>query len=313
MMTRIITIAIVVCSLSTPLAEAATWYAFVRISTESQIEFFDQDSVVKNNNNVTIWQKWIENPRTLKNGDSFETTVKIEYNCKLKTARMYSHISHDESGNTLQAFTQPGKTTDVVPGTIGEETLHAICKTDFPRKLNAKEFVLVKDNDPAAFAQNIFDNVTDTAPTNPVWYSFNSLEGPMAAAFFDYNSSKRISDNIELIVKIINNQPTKDGSTSSISKYLFYCGKQTYKIEIISVYDTDGKFMYSAVNRDNAEYPLTKDPIVKAMFDVACDTSFPNSKDSDLYTQVPYNDIQAMAKKMFVPLPNSKNGDSSSK
>ena len=149
-------------------APRATWYVFTNVSDPTVLVFFDLDSVVKNADSVTIWQKTVHEPSSPGQEGSQSMAQKVVYSCSDRTTQVLMTSLYDESGQFMRAVTTSGRTEDIVPDTSAETVLETVCRSDFPDSASVGTYVAVKDNNIYAFAKAFFDFVAskrnDPAP-----------------------------------------------------------------------------------------------------------------------------------------------------
>lgn len=140
-------------------APRATWYVFTNVSDPTLLVFFDLDSVVKNADSVTIWQKTVHEPGSPGQEGSQSMAQKVVYSCSDRATQVLMTSLYDGSGQFMRALTTSGRTEVIVPGTSAEAVLETVCRSDFPDSASVSTYVAVKDNNIYGFANAFFDFV----------------------------------------------------------------------------------------------------------------------------------------------------------
>ncbi len=140
-------------------APRATWYVFTNVSDPGVLVFFDLDSVARNADSVTIWQKTVHEPDSPGQEGSQSMAQKLVYSCSGRTTQVLMTSLYNESGQFMRAITTAGRTEDIVPDTSAEAVLETVCRSDFPDGASVATYVAVKDNNIDAFSKAFFDFV----------------------------------------------------------------------------------------------------------------------------------------------------------
>jgi len=285
-----------ICSIS---ANAASWKFLSGVYSKQFVGYFDADTIIKKNNTVTIWVKYVNNPNTPDSTGAYSTAQHTIFNCKQKTYKILSISSYDKTQQFIGDVSVPGPVTDVVPGTISENELDAVCKAGFP-----KGETTVTNNDVYASTYNYFaaikDSDVDFAPHSKNWFAFNKVASDAVAYYFDADSIVRKGDIVTLWVKYVMNPdlPVSNGVYSAALKYNIDCNKKLMQPLTVSTYDKNQKFILSDSNAA-ANDPPTEGSLADVMLQAVCSPNFPNSGQTDLYFPIPGGDIYARANSYF--------------
>lgn len=113
-------------------ASAADWVPYAT-SPEGDKTYLDIGSVLVRGNKRLAWIKTEKaSPVTYEGGMLSGWTARIEVDCKERTQRTISEVGHQPNGSMLYQVTEQIHSSPVVPETLGEIRLEAICK--FSRK-----------------------------------------------------------------------------------------------------------------------------------------------------------------------------------
>ena len=141
-------------------ARSATWYMFGLAGTDKVIYFFDRDSITKAAGTVTIWTKAIRKKETPDSDGSVSVTYRTKYSCAARTGQMLAMTSNSADGNVVHSSNRAGEVAHIIPGTIGESILAAVCRPGFPAKDgDGDHYFPLAINDPALAAQRVFESV----------------------------------------------------------------------------------------------------------------------------------------------------------
>ncbi|NTV69880.1 MAG: hypothetical protein HGA71_07015 [Azonexaceae bacterium] len=139
-------------------SQAATWNVFQRAWNSSSVYFFDADTVQKQGDTVTIWVKYVRDSSLAPESDgSYATAYRALYNCGKRNSQVLSSSIYDAKGQFIRSFNRASEVEPVVPDTIGEEILKAICVKDFPNSKTDKDYFKVKNNDIFSHASGFFE------------------------------------------------------------------------------------------------------------------------------------------------------------
>ena len=125
-MKRLTTIALITCSCQ--IACAAEWASFAT-SPDGDISYLDTKSIKQKGNKRIAWamvEKAVAVP--YQGGLLKSHVVQIEVDCKARTQRAITEIGHQPDGSSLYQFQEQEKAVPVVPDSMGEMRLEALCK-----------------------------------------------------------------------------------------------------------------------------------------------------------------------------------------
>ncbi|WP_373320986.1 surface-adhesin E family protein [Paraburkholderia flagellata] len=96
------------------------------------VEYLDSQSIVKSGGRVKVWTKYVfKQPHFV--GEETKLTAyevtHLEYDCKERTVWSSSSTRYDDEGSVIRSIDGiPSMRTDVVPDSIGETVLNAVCR-----------------------------------------------------------------------------------------------------------------------------------------------------------------------------------------
>lgn len=126
---------------------ASTWNTFAKaFNTESALFFFDSDTVIRQPDMVTLWVKYVNTKAPDADG-SWLTAQRYVFTCSKRTAQVMTTSLYDKDGKFFKSLPNPGRATDIVPDTILEQILQAVCTSDFPKNKSRDLYFPVEDND----------------------------------------------------------------------------------------------------------------------------------------------------------------------
>lgn len=111
-------------------AQAAQW---VHFSTwdDGKLSYLDAKSVIVQGDRRIAWTKVEQAAPTDFNGGSLSGWVaRIEVDCRARTQRTLSETGYQPDGSVLYQFREPRDITDVIPDSLGERRLKALCSRD---------------------------------------------------------------------------------------------------------------------------------------------------------------------------------------
>ena len=112
-------------------AFAANWVYLTTTNNGTDI-YYDADTIVRSRNQVTVWEKWDHSSD--KTRKERERRIQWRYDCAERTITLLHSINYypDGTSRTFPVATYEQETNPLVPGTIGEGTLEAICAATVP-------------------------------------------------------------------------------------------------------------------------------------------------------------------------------------
>ena len=290
----VLLLTILIC---TPSANAATWYGFQKAFNNKLVFFFDADTVIKKNDTVTLWTKYVNNERFPDNDGSYSTAQKVEYSCKKRISRSLSSSIYDKDKQFIQSFGASDKINEIIPDSLGESILTTVCTSDFPKNKSEKLYYRVKDNDIYQHASNLFkyqeDHYTDRAPTSGAdWHVFVNAYNDQIMYFFDANSVSKDNDKVTIWAKAVFNQNSQveNGVYSFAIKNIFVCTNNTVQILDESDYDKNAKFI-EAFPKPGEIVDIKAGTINEDMLKAVCSPDFPKNTSNEQYSRVAGNDI----------------------
>lgn len=149
-------------------ASAATWYTFAKDYSDTALYFFDQETVIRQSDTITIWIKYVNDQTAPDTDGSFATARKSTYNCTKRTIQALTTVTYDKAGKFIRTFPDAGRVADAIPGSVGEGLLKTVCAPDFPKNKSGDLYFPVDGNDIFKHTSNYFEyqrlKNTDPAP-----------------------------------------------------------------------------------------------------------------------------------------------------
>jgi hypothetical protein len=109
-------------------AIAAEWVSYSE-SPEGDKAFLDVESILVRGNRRIGWTKVVKAvPQDYEGGSLSSFVARVEVDCKERTQRTLFEAGYQPNGNTLYQISEPRAAMDVVPDSMGEMRLEALCK-----------------------------------------------------------------------------------------------------------------------------------------------------------------------------------------
>jgi hypothetical protein len=147
---------------------AANWQIFAATNSDKAYFFFDSDTVVKQGDAVTVWIKYVKDQSFPDSDGSYATAMREIFTCSKRTTQVLTSVIYDKTGNFIKTYTNPGKPEEIIPDSVSEGMLKAICTPDFPKNKSRDLYFPATDNDVFKHAASLFDwrreKNTDPAP-----------------------------------------------------------------------------------------------------------------------------------------------------
>lgn len=157
----------IACSCMTPVY-AANWQIYATTNTDTAYFFFDSETVIRQGDTVTIWNKYVNDQSKPDSDGSYATSTRYVYNCSKRTTQALTSAIYDKDGKFISTYPNPGKPTEVIPDSVGEGMLKVVCTPDFPKNKSRSLYYPATDNDVFKHAADLFDfqraKYTDPAP-----------------------------------------------------------------------------------------------------------------------------------------------------
>ena len=120
---------------ASPWALAANWVEFAQSADENATYFLDTSSVKVNGKKRSAWSKSVLVTSQAYNGGLLQSLVAlVEVDCDGRTQRTRSEVGFSPDGNTLYQYGENPTPTPVIPDSIGEGRLEAICTHKLKKK-----------------------------------------------------------------------------------------------------------------------------------------------------------------------------------
>lgn len=166
--TTILKILFLVACGSTSYANAADWYGFNKIYTDTEGWYFDKSSIVKGGGNITLWTKMVVDKKSQRSNKTYSAAIRRTYFCSEKMTQVLFETYYDLNNNFIESDSTPGKKTSPIPDTIGEDLMKVICTPNFPNESSSKDYYRVSSGDIFSDNQVFFnrrrDEKNDPAP-----------------------------------------------------------------------------------------------------------------------------------------------------
>ena len=147
---------------------AANWQIFTATNSDKAYFFFDSDTVVKQGDAVTIWIKYVRDQSFPDSDGSYASAMREVYTCSKRTFQILTTAIYDKTGNFIKTYSNSGQPSDVIPGSVADGMLKAICTKDFPNNKSGDLYRPATENDVFKHAASLFDwwreKNTDPAP-----------------------------------------------------------------------------------------------------------------------------------------------------
>ena len=113
-------------------AQAATWDEF-RITVPHASLYFDADTVIRIGSTVSVWVKNVQDEaHPSPDGVAFVVGHEV-FNCANRTYQFQAASSYTKNGQDIESDEIPTTVNEIIPGTVNEAELKAVCQSDFPR------------------------------------------------------------------------------------------------------------------------------------------------------------------------------------
>jgi len=112
-------------------AFAADWI-YVTTDVNGAVIYYDADTIQRSGDQITVWRKWDHSrDKTVKER---ETKSRSRYDCAERTITLLTYINYFPDGkvetDTYPTYRQTA--VPVIPETVGEEMLNAVCAAPAP-------------------------------------------------------------------------------------------------------------------------------------------------------------------------------------
>lgn len=112
-------------------AFAVNW-VYITTDDNGADYYYDADTIQRSSNQVTVWERWDHSSD--KKTKERERKVRFRYDCAERT-RTALHLINYYPDGTSKSFTWKAyeqETDPLAPGTLGDDTLEAICAATAP-------------------------------------------------------------------------------------------------------------------------------------------------------------------------------------
>lgn len=128
-------------------SSASAWNVINFAYNDDTIYYFDAETVVKSGDVITVWTKYVR-LRTAEKDTSWSTAQRAIYSCQKRTFQAIATSIYDKKGEFIKSYPQGGALPiEVVPDTLGEQILKAVCSPNFPRGTDRSVYFPVPKND----------------------------------------------------------------------------------------------------------------------------------------------------------------------
>lgn len=142
-------------------ANAADWYGFNNIYTDTEGWYFDKSSIVKGGGNITLWTKMVADKKLQRSNKTYSAAIRRTYFCSEKMTQVLYETDYDLNNNFIESDSTLGKKSSPIPGTIGEDLMIVICTPNFPHEPSSKDYYRVSSGDIFSDNQAFFDRRRD--------------------------------------------------------------------------------------------------------------------------------------------------------
>lgn len=284
-------------------AHAATWYGF-NIGTTQTLAFFDYDTITRHGREITLWVKFYSNQDEQRLEGVESSAMKVTYSCLNRTSQILSSTSYDKNGKVLHSESSKRGIEDVVPGTIGEQLLGAVCSKNFQKVNSSPLYFPIKNNDINEYVQNYFADQkfakVDPLPQKAIWYFFADATSDTHVAFFDFNSIDKNSERVTLWERFVKDDslPDTDGTSSFAMKVTYFCKKMTIQPMVYSTYNMERTF-YGAFKANEQPKPVAEGSVASSILKKVCGDNFPGEVTDLSYFPIGDKDIYEFSKSFF--------------
>lgn len=120
---------VIVGVLITSTAMSQPMHSYTNVGGSNQyMVFLDTKSLQKKGNLVSAWTLWVANPTGPDKGQGAYQMSHDLYDCAEELSSTDVYVTYDGSGQVISSQSFQGKLSPVVPDTIGENALSAVCK-----------------------------------------------------------------------------------------------------------------------------------------------------------------------------------------
>ena len=109
--------------------------------------YFDRDTVIKTSISTTLWVKVVTDTTQEQKDGIYSMALKYLYNCNALTLQVLSSASYDKAGKFINSFNEPRIAQNIIPGSIGEDLLKAVCAPDFPKSKSRDVYFPLEGSD----------------------------------------------------------------------------------------------------------------------------------------------------------------------
>jgi hypothetical protein len=147
---------------------SATWNLVA--SNDTELFFFDADTVAKHGDTVTLWLKYVRNVKVPYEDGIYATSQKLDFSCASRTVSKFNISTYDKEGKFIRSYAAPEnqETQKIDPGTVYDLVLKAACSSDFPKSKSRELYFPVEGNDIFRYTADYFkveeESKIDLAP-----------------------------------------------------------------------------------------------------------------------------------------------------
>jgi hypothetical protein len=141
-----------------PKGSSVTWYTMVNTLPHA-VYFFAADAVVRSNNDVTLWIKYVNDPAFPDSDGSYSTAVRESFDCKNRMMKALAMVTYNKDRFVMAMNQTPQAATQIVPDSWADVAIGTFCLADFPQLNHADLYFPATNNDIYGHASAWFASV----------------------------------------------------------------------------------------------------------------------------------------------------------
>jgi hypothetical protein len=127
-------------------AEASSWFGFTHAWNDGTSAYFDKDTIVKVNGNITLWIKWVQDPTSIAKDGVYSYAQKVTYFCKNNQYQNLFESHYNRSNQFIQSFPKAQDVKELIPDSLGDSIRQTVCAPTFPNTIPTDAAYKVNDN-----------------------------------------------------------------------------------------------------------------------------------------------------------------------
>lgn len=129
-----------------PKGTSVTWYTLTKTLPHS-VYFFVPDSVVRRNDIVTLWVKYVNDPAFPDSDGSYSTAFKESFDCKNRTLSGLAVVTYSKDQFVMSLNQEAQPATPIVPDSWADDARSVFCLADFPQLAHPDLYFPATNND----------------------------------------------------------------------------------------------------------------------------------------------------------------------